>query len=73
MQRDLLLIAEMIDAATQAQALVGDIPAAAVAADRQRRDGSIDVEVLHTTATEQLPAFTDQLRRVLDALESNSD
>lgn len=32
---------------------------------------SINVEVLHTTATEQLPAFTDQLRHVLDALESN--
>ncbi len=114
MQRDLLLIAEMIDAATQAQALVGDSTVAAVAGDRQRRDAllwnftvlgeaaaqvsqelkarftdvpweqparlrnrivhgywSIDVEVLHTTAAEQLPAFTDQLRHVLDALESN--
>jgi uncharacterized protein with HEPN domain len=29
---------------------------------------SIDLEVLHTTATEQLPAFTAGLRQVLGAL-----
>jgi len=29
---------------------------------------SIDLEVLHTTATEQLPAFTNDLRRVLGTL-----
>ena len=28
---------------------------------------SIDLEVLHTTATEQLPAFTAGLRRVLSS------
>jgi uncharacterized protein with HEPN domain len=29
---------------------------------------SIDLEVLHTTATEQLPAFANDLRRALSAL-----
>jgi hypothetical protein len=29
---------------------------------------SIDLEVLHTTATEQLPAFTAGLRRVLSGI-----
>lgn len=29
---------------------------------------SIDLNVLHTTATEQLPAFIGDLRKVLDAL-----
>jgi len=31
---------------------------------------SIDLEVLHTTATDLLPAFVEQLRGVLDALET---
>jgi uncharacterized protein with HEPN domain len=30
--------------------------------------GSIDLQVLHTTATDQLPAFTADLRRVLASL-----
>jgi len=32
---------------------------------------SIDVEVLHTTATEQLPTSPTNSGNVLDALESN--
>jgi hypothetical protein len=28
----------------------------------------VDLEVLHTTATEQLPAFTADLRRVLSGI-----
>lgn len=38
MQRDLLLIAEMIEAAEQAQALVHGVDLAALDRDRQRRD-----------------------------------
>ena len=33
---------------------------------------SIDLEVLHTTAANQLPAFTDDLRRVLATLSKDS-
>ena len=114
MQRDVLLIAEMIDAATQAQSLVAGVELPALVEDRQRRDAllwnftvlgeaaarvdaevkkrfpnlpweqptrrnrivhgywSIDLEILHTAATEQLPDLADQLRGVLDALESES-
>lgn len=38
MQRDLLLLAEMIDAAEQTQLLVADVEAEELAKDRQRRD-----------------------------------
>ncbi len=31
---------------------------------------SVDVEILHTTAREQLPAFTAELQRALDALNA---
>jgi uncharacterized protein with HEPN domain len=34
---------------------------------------SIDVEILHTTATEQLPKFAEDLRAVLAALEDDGD
>lgn len=33
---------------------------------------SIDVEILHTTATDILPAFVEQLRAVLAELESET-
>jgi uncharacterized protein with HEPN domain len=33
---------------------------------------SIDLDVLHTTATEQLPAFTASLRTILDNLTDNA-
>jgi uncharacterized protein with HEPN domain len=33
---------------------------------------SIDLEILHTTATEQLPAFAADLRAVLDALNAGT-
>jgi uncharacterized protein with HEPN domain len=33
---------------------------------------SIDLEVLHTTATEQLPAFTANLRTVLSSITDNA-
>ena len=111
MQRDILLLTEMIDAAEQAQQLAAGVTASQLEADRQRRDAllwnftvlgeatgqlsadlkgqfpdiawqqpvrlrnrivhgywSIDLEVLHTTATEQLPAFTADLRSVLNTL-----
>lgn len=115
MQRDILLIAEMLDAATQAQSLAADVDLADLTDDRQRRDAllwnftvlgeaaarvsdevknrfpdlpweqpvrlrnrivhgywSIDLEILHTTATEHLPGLAEQLRAVLAVLESES-
>jgi uncharacterized protein with HEPN domain len=115
MQRDVLLLTEMIDAAEQAQQLTAHINVSQLEADRQRRDAllwnftvigeaagqlsaevkdkfpdmpwqqptrlrnrivhgywSIDLEVLHTTATEQLPAFTARLRTILDSLTGNA-
>ena len=55
MQRDILLLTEMIDAAEQAQQIVHGY-------------WSIDLEVLHTTATTQLPAFANDLRKVLNTV-----
>lgn len=100
MQRDILLLTEMIDAAEQAQQLVNGVTVGGLEADRQRRDAllwnftvlgeatgrlsdeikarfpdvtwqqpvrlrnrivhgywSIDLDVLHTAASEQLPGF----------------
>lgn len=104
MQRDLLLISEMIAAAERAQSLVAGVDLDALGDDRQRRDAllwnftvlgeaaaqvdvdvkarfphlewqqptrlrnrivhgywSIDLEILHTTATDLLSAFVTQL------------
>lgn len=115
MRRDLLLIAEMIDASRQTELLVAGTDLQTLAHDRQRRDAllwnftvlgeaaaqvhdeiqerfpevewsqpshlrnrvvhgywSIDLEVLHTTATDLLPAFVEQLRFVLRELESDA-
>ncbi|MBA3374173.1 MAG: DUF86 domain-containing protein [Euzebyaceae bacterium] len=114
MRREVLLVAEMIDAAEQAQSLVVGADLATLNADRQRRDAllwnftvlgeaaaqlgddvkarfddvewarperlrnrvihgywSIDIEILHTTATDLLPAFVEQLRHVLAELEAD--
>jgi uncharacterized protein with HEPN domain len=111
MQRDILLLTEMIDAAEQAQQLTANVTVSELESDRQRRDAllwnftvlgeaagqlsaelkdrfpdipwqqpmrlrnrivhgywSIDMEVLHTTANEQLPAFTASLRTALESL-----
>lgn len=116
MRRELLLVAEMIEAAEQAQLLVAGTDLAALASDRQRRDAllwnftvlgeaaaqlddelkarfpdiewarpaqlrnrvihgywSIDLEILHTTATDLLPGFVEQLRNVLAELEADDD
>ena len=115
MQRDVLLLTEMIDAAERAQELTADITVGQLEADRQRRDAllwnftvlgeaagqlstqvkdqfpdmpwqqpirlrnrivhgywSIDLEVLHTTASEQLSAFTANLRTVLSSVTDNA-
>jgi uncharacterized protein with HEPN domain len=115
MQRDILLLTEMIDAAEQAQQLAAGVTVGELDADRQRRDAllwnftvlgeaaaqlsadlkeqfpeiawqqpsrlrnrivhgywSIDLEVLHTTATDQLPAFTSDLRRVLASFSKDT-
>ena len=111
MQRDILLLIEMVDAAEQAGQLTAGITVSQLETDRQRRDAllwnftvlgeaaaqlsaelkdrfpditwqqpmrlrnrivhgywSIDLEILHTTATEQLPAFVASLRSVLSTL-----
>ena len=115
MQRDILLLTEMIDAAEQAQRLTADITVSQLETNRQRRDAllwnftvlgeasgqlsaqlkdrfpeiawqqptrlrnrivhgywSIDLEVLHTTAAEQLPAFVAGLRSVLGTLTDSA-
>jgi len=111
MQRDLLLLGEMIDAAERAGELVSGIPVEALQADRLRSESllwnftvlgeaatqlsddikerfpgipwqqparlrnrivhgywSIDLDILHTTATDQLPTFAAGLRQILDTL-----
>ncbi|MDQ2880772.1 MAG: DUF86 domain-containing protein [Actinomycetota bacterium] len=113
MQRDVLFLREMIDAAEQARALVSGLSAEEVEGDRLRREAllwnftvlgeasglvspevkarypdipwrnpvslrnrvvhgywSVDVEILHTTAAEQLGTFVEQLRKVLVELET---
>ncbi len=112
MQRELLLVDEMIGAAEQARALVNGVTLETLEDDRLRRDAllwnftvigeaasqlgpeirsrfpdidwakpgklrnrivhgywSVDLEILHTTATDELPRFVEQLRRVLSELE----
>jgi uncharacterized protein with HEPN domain len=114
MQRDRLLVEEMIEAANRAIELTNDVTVDEVAADRNRLDAllwnftvlgeaatqvsattkglysyvnwanparlrnrivhgywSIDLEVLHTTATEQLGKFVDDLRSVLEVIEDS--
>jgi uncharacterized protein with HEPN domain len=111
MQRDLLLLEEMIDAAEQARSLVAGHEVAEIESDRVRRDAllwnftvlgeaatsvsdetkprfpdvpwrnpirlrnrivhgywSVDVGVLHTTASEQLGEFVQRLRGALAEL-----
>lgn len=115
MQRDILLLTEMIDAAEQAQHLVIDVSVSQLEANRERREAllwnftvlgeaasrlsdeikarfpdvawqqpvrlrnrivhgywSIDLGVLHTTASEQLSDFTGELREILRALQSEA-
>lgn len=114
MDRDLLLIEEMIDSAEQAAALVAGVTVAELAADRVRGDAllrnltvlgeaaaqvsqptkmrfagvpwrqparlrnrivhgywSIDLQIAHTTADQQLPAFAAQQRAVLAAVQDD--
>jgi uncharacterized protein with HEPN domain len=115
MQRDVLLLTEMIEAAGQAQELTAGVTAGDLEADRQRRDAllwnftvlgeaagqlsddvkarfpevswqqpvrlrnrivhgywSVDMEILHTAARQQLPGFRADLERVLATLEENT-
>jgi uncharacterized protein with HEPN domain len=112
MQRDRLLVEEMIDATTRAIELVSDVDLEQLEADRDRREAllwnftvlgeaamqispelksehdevawsrpsrlrnrivhgywSIDLSILHTTATDDLPAFKAQLHSVLKTLD----
>src|SRR6266581_2136489 len=114
MQRDILLLTEMIDAAEQAQQLADGVTVSDLETDRQRRDAllwnftvlgeaaaqvsdeiktqfpgiawqqparlrnrivhgywSIDLDILHTTATDQLPSFARDLRQILGTLTAD--
>lgn len=116
MQRDLLLLSEMIEAAERAHQLTDGFTAENLQADRLRSESllwnftvlgevaaqlsgdvkarfphvpwqqparlrnrivhgywSIDMEILHTTATEQLPSFAHDLRAVLDSLTADAE
>jgi uncharacterized protein with HEPN domain len=115
MQRDLLLLDEMIAAAERASTLADGIAVGELQADRMRSESllwnftvlgeaaaqlseavkqrfpeipwqqptrlrnrivhgywSIDMEILHTTANDQLPSFAAELRRVRDTLTAES-
>lgn len=75
MRRDVLLLSEMIEAADQAQKLTDGITKSFpdIAWKQPVRlgnrivhgYGSVDLEILHTAAREQLPPFAVDLRRVL--------
>lgn len=110
--REILLLAEMIEAADQAHSLVSGHKLEDLAHDRQRRDAllwnftvlgeaarqlsasftdehpevdwvrpgrlrnrivhgywSIDLEVLHSTATDDLPVYVEQLRTVMGRIQ----
>src|SRR5215831_5732648 len=79
MQRDILLLTEMVDAAEQLSAELKDrFPDITWQQPMRLRNRivhgywSIDLEVLHTTATEQLPAFAASLRSVLSTLTDSA-
>lgn len=115
MQRDLLLLGEMIAAAERASQLAGDVTLEQLQADRLRTESllwnftvlgeaaaqlsdavkqrfpqipwqqparlrnrivhgywSIDMEILHTTASDQLPPFASDLRNVLSTLTAET-
>jgi uncharacterized protein with HEPN domain len=115
MQRDLLLLDEMIATAERASTLADGIAVGELQADRMRSESllwnftvlgeataqlsevvkqrfpeipwqqptrlrnrivhgywSIDMEILHTTANDQLPSFAAELRRVRDTLTAES-
>ena len=116
MQRDLLLLGEMIQAADRARQLTDGIALEQLQADQLRIESllwnftvlgeaasqvssevkdrfadipwqqparlrnrivhgywSIDLEILHTTATEQLPAFASELRNAFDILTAEAE
>jgi uncharacterized protein with HEPN domain len=116
MQRDQLLLGEMIDAAERAHHLTDGLTLGQLQDDRMRTESllwnftvlgeaagqlsselkerfpeimwhqparlrnrivhgywSIDMEILHTTATDQLPAFARDLREVLQVLIAEND
>jgi uncharacterized protein with HEPN domain len=116
MQRDLLLLGEMIEVAERATQLTDGVTVDELQADRLRKESllwnftvlgeaaaqisesvrerfpeipwqqpsrlrnrivhgywSIDMEILHTTASDQLPAFVDDLRRVMEALTAEAE
>lgn len=116
MRRDLLLLAEMMQAADRAHQLTDGLTLDELQADQLRSESllwnftvlgeaaaqlpgelkdrfpdipwqqparlrnrivhgywSIDMEILHTTATDQLPAFGSELRKILDILTAETE
>jgi uncharacterized protein with HEPN domain len=77
MQRDILLLTEMIDAAQQAQVLTSGVSASELEGDRRSRDALLwnftalgeAAGMLSGEVKDQLPGFVADLRRVLAALD----
>lgn len=76
MQRELLLIQEMIGAAERATSIVDRIDIEQLERDRLRAEALLwnftvlgEAAVLHTTASDDLPGFSLLLRGVLAALD----
>lgn len=69
MQRDLLLIEEMIDAARQAHVLATGLDAEGLMADRLRRDALLGNFTVLGEAANQLPQYVGDLEVVLAELD----
>ncbi|WP_239333540.1 DUF86 domain-containing protein [Frankia sp. CiP3] len=82
MRRDVLLLGEMIEAADQAQkrtdGITKQFPDIAWKQPVRLRNRivhgywSVDLEILHTAAREQLPQFAADLRRVLASVDEGT-
>ena len=65
MQRDILLLTEMIDAAEQAQRLTADITVSQLETDRQRRDALLwNFTVLGEAAAQLSAELKDRFRDI---------
>ena len=62
MQRDVLLLGEMVDAAEQIQVCLSKEQPSRLRNRIVHGYWTIDLEILHTTATDQLPSFVKGLR-----------
>ena len=73
MQRDVLLLTEMIEAAEQAQQLTADISVSQLEADRQRRDALLwNFTVLGEAAGQLSAEVKDKLRTVVGSVRDSA-